>query len=159
MYADSPYSHDPYSVAAPVNAGVLAVSQVVTAAQGSVTERFTYTMTGQVITSQLGNETVKTAYNVLGQQINSVQGMVSVRTAYNVTGQQMVMSQGTQTVLFGAVIYPSGNVMAGALGPPNVETKYFVNGMQIQSRQGNELIWSLEDNTTGTIWVPVITGH
>lgn len=156
MYADSPYSHEPYSTVAPVNAGVLAVSQLVTAAQGSVTERFTYAMTGQVITSQLGNETVRVTYRVLGQQINSVQGMVSVRTAYNVTGQQMVMSQGTQTVLFGAVIYPSGNVMAGALGPPNVETKYFVNGLEMRFNQGNELIWSHVDDRATTIWTPVI---
>ena len=159
MYSDAPYSHEPYSTAAPVNAGALAVSQVVTAVQGSVTERFTYTMTGQVITSQLGNETVRTAYNVLGQQINSVQGMTTVRFTYRVTGQVATFSQGTQTVLFGAVIYPSGNVMSGLLQSPTVQTKYFVNGMQIQSRQGNELIWSLEDNATGTIWVPVITGH
>lgn len=159
MYSDAPYSHEPYSTVAPVNAGVIPASQVVTAVEGSVTQRFTYRVTGQVATFSEGSATVKTAYNVLGQQINSVQGMTTVRFTYRVTGQAATFSQGTQSTLFGAVIYPSGNVMSGLLHSPTVQTKYFVNGMQIQSRQGNELIWSLEDNATGTIWVPVITGH
>lgn len=156
MYADAPYSHDPYSVAAPANAGVLAVSQVVTASLGTVTERFTYRMTGQVITSQLGNGTVKFTYRVLGQQINSAEGMVSVRATYRMTGQVMTMTQGTQTVLFGAVIYPSGNVMNGLLATSAVETRYFVNGIEMQALQGNELIWSFVDDSAPTIWVPVI---
>lgn len=156
MYADSPYSHEPYSTVAPVNAGVIPASQVVTAVEGSVTERFTYHVTGQVITSQEGTATVKTAYNVLGQQINSVQGMTTARFTYRVTGQAATFSQGTQSTLFGAVIYPSGNVMAGALGPPNVETKYFVNGLEMRFNQGNELIWSHVDDRATTIWTPVI---
>ncbi|MNK79521.1 hypothetical protein D3C87_991890 [compost metagenome] len=156
MYSDAPYSHEPYSTVAPVNAGVLAVSQVVTAFQGEETVRFTYTVTGQAITSQQGEETVKTAYNVLGQQINSVQGMVTVRAVYTPTGQVINGVLGDETVLFGAVIYPSGNVMTGVIGPPTIETRYYLTGQQMQLRLGNELIWSLVDDSAPTVWTPVI---
>lgn len=156
MYSDAPYSHEPYSTTAPVNAGVLAASQVVTALQGEETVRFTYSVTGQVVASQLGDETIRTTYRVLGQSITSQEGMVTVRTAYTPTGQQMVMAQGAQTTLFGAVIYPSGNEMLGVLASPTIETRYYLTGQQMQLRLGNELIWSLVDDSAPTIWVPVI---
>lgn len=156
MYSDAPYSHEPYSTTAPVNAGVLAASQVVTATQGEETVRFTYSVTGQAIVSQLGDETIRTTYRVLGQSITSQEGMVTVRAAYTPTGQVFNAVLGNETVLFGAVIYPSGNVMAGVIGPPTIETRYYLTGQQMQLRLGNELIWSLVDDSAPTVWTPVI---
>lgn len=156
MFADAPISHEPYSTAAPVNAGVIPASQVVTSAQGEETVRFTYSVMGQAILSQQGDETVKTAYNVLGHQINSVQGMVTIRATYTPTGQVITALQGQVGTLFGAVIYPAGNEMLGVLATPTVETRYYLTGQQMQLRLGSELIWSLVDDSAPTIWVPVI---
>lgn len=156
MFADAPYSHQPYSTVAPVNAGALVTSQVVTSFLGNETVRFTYTMTGQVITSQQGEETVRFTYRMTGQQINSVQGMVTINTAYTPTGQVINAFQGQVGTLFGAVIYPTGNEMLGVLAAPVVETRYTMTGIQMQIRLGNELIWSPVDDSAPTIWVPVI---
>lgn len=156
MYSDAPYSHEPYSTTAPVNAGVLAASQVVTATQGEETVRFTYSVTGQAIVSQLGDETIRTTYRVLGQSITSQEGMVTVRAAYTPTGQVINAVLGNETVLFGAVIYPSGNVMTGVIGPPTIETRYYLTGLEMRLRLGNELIWSLVDDSAPTVWTPVI---
>lgn len=156
MYADAPISHEPYSTSAPVNAGVLAVSQVVTSALGSVTERFTYTMTGQVVTSQLGNESVRFTYRVSGNQASFVGGMTSVLSTYHPTGQVINAVLGNETVLFGAVIYPTSNVMVGILNSPRIEARYTVTGLTMQALLGNELIWSPVDDAANTIWKPVI---
>lgn len=157
MYSASPYSHDPFATAPATNAGFLASSQVVTASGGVASVRAAYNVTGQGLTLSQGNESVRVTYRVLGTAMTTTQGLVRVDAAYRVTGNVVTTQIGVINTLFGAIIYPVGNLITVTGAPLTPEVRYTLTGLTLlQFSLGKEYIWSPVNDSVGTIWIPVI---